>query len=340
MIPFPAPSSAAEQGGGADISALHSDVMAAHILARLDGPTLASITSASLALRRLCSDQTHRLWLDICHSTWPSTAAPRVTDVISAFPDGGPRAFFAHSFPLPASAPSSSPSSPPKELISAVDIRYKDELIFSKVHEMETSSSGFEHSPFMVDLVDPKDGVFTQITHPDENGMCASFTKDVTLSWIMIDPNNQQVVNLSSYKPVSVHRQWLGGGRVRVTFASILLTEHRHAGPAQCGIVVTFDASNGGETLHVWEVSIQMEGIDGNLLNGKDSLLILQMALEGKRVNGIRRAEESRRRFKEFLDLKKKRKERKEKVEMALGILSVVFGASAFLAFSLFLLQT
>ncbi|VFQ59207.1 unnamed protein product [Cuscuta campestris] len=284
MIPFPAPSSAAEQSGGADISALHSDVMAAHIVTRLDGPTLASITSASHDLRRLCSNQSHRLWLDICHSTWPSTAAPRVTDVISTFPDGGPRAFFAHSFPLPASAPPlSSPSSLPKELISAVDIRYKDELIFSKVHEMETSSSGFEHSPFMVDLVDPKDGIFTQITQPDENAMCASFTKDVTLSWILIDPNNQQVVNLSSYKPVSVHRQWLGGD-VRVTFASILLTDHRHVGPAQCGIVVTFDASNNTETLHVWEVSIQMEDIDGNLLNGKDSLLILQMALEGKRT--------------------------------------------------------
>uniref|UniRef100_A0A2N9HTV9 Uncharacterized protein n=1 Tax=Fagus sylvatica TaxID=28930 RepID=A0A2N9HTV9_FAGSY len=43
------------------------------------------------------------------------------------------------------------------ELISAVDVRYKDELIFSKVQETEAETGWFLCSPFRVDLLGQKE---------------------------------------------------------------------------------------------------------------------------------------------------------------------------------------
>ncbi|VFQ71019.1 unnamed protein product [Cuscuta campestris] len=328
MNPFqPPPPTAAEQGGGGtDISALHPDIIATHILTRLDGPTLASTASASFALRRLSSQA--ELCLNKCHSAWPSTAAPSITNVISAFPNGGPRAFFANSFPLPGLVgPPASSLPQPVELISAVDIWYKDVLIFSGIDVMETWSAWFRHSLFRVDLVDPWDADLVPIRCLDEvDTWSVRLMEDLSLSWILIDPASMRAVNLSSQKPVFVQPRW-PADEVRAMFASILPAA---MGPALCPIMVTVGTDHGGEP-HVREVSMQMEDFDGNVLDGEDSLVILQMALEGKRGKGVRRVEESRRRFKEFLDLKKQREWRKLRAKWA-------FKASAFVAFSFSLL--
>ncbi|KAG8376761.1 hypothetical protein BUALT_Bualt09G0097400 [Buddleja alternifolia] len=279
---------AAEQGGDTGFSILHPDIIQSHVLTRLDGPSLGSAACCCAALRYLSSDD--NLWTNICHSTWPSTKSPQLSHVISKL-DGGPRAFFSQAFPLLADSNLSHPSSsPPSELISAVDIHYKKELIFTKVQETETVTGWFRCSPLRIDLLEPKDVVPTSIKHPEGDDTCTDMINEMTLSWILIDPIGRRAVNLSSFKPVAAERHWLTG-EVHVRYASI----HGHV---QCGVEVTCGGSEGGE-MQVREVSLQMEDMDGMHLNGKDSLVILHGALEGKKGTGKNRVHEGQRRYKE-----------------------------------------
>ncbi|KAL8039784.1 hypothetical protein ABFX02_10G059000 [Erythranthe guttata] len=324
-----------EHGGAAGFSALHPDIIKSHVLTRLDGPALGSAACCSATLRHISDDG--KLWSDICHSTWPSTASsPRLSHLISNFPDGGARAFFSHAFPVVVADGGSvrPPSNPPAELISAVDIFYKGKLIFSKVQETETVTGWFRCSPFRIDLLDPKDVVPTRVKHPEGDGACAEMIDDMVLSWILIDPTGRRrAVNLSSHKPVSVQRHWLSG-EVQVRYASILAADQGHV---QCGIVVTCAASEGGE-MQVGEVSVEMEDMDGNHLTGKDSLVFLHGALEGKKGTGKNRVDEGQRRYCKYMEMKRERRERKLRVESALDMFCVAFGISLFVGFCCFLL--
>ncbi|KAK9289809.1 hypothetical protein L1049_007969 [Liquidambar formosana] len=337
---------ASDVGASTTISAVHPDILSTHILTLLDGPTLASASCASSTLHALSSD--HRLWSHICQSTWPSTTTdPRLLHLISGFPPTGPRSFFSSSFPLLLSDPTAAqkphrPSPPPPpELISAVDIHYRGNLIFSKVQETETVTGWFRCSPFRVDLLDPKDVVMTPIQHPDGDDTCRELSNDLSLSWILIDPIGRRAVNLSSYKPVHVQRHWLTG-EVQVRYSSILAVDHNKGSSSefvQCGIVVTCGGSEGGE-MQVREVSLQAEDMDGMHLNGKDSLVVLQTAFEGKRLKRGRSGEVGRKRYEDFLAKKRERRERKARTEGRLDMMCVAFGVSIFAAFWIFVLCT
>ncbi|KAL4605931.1 hypothetical protein ACB092_09G066100 [Castanea dentata] len=311
-----------DEGSATSISAVHSDILQTHILTRLDGPTLASAACTCSQLSALSSQQT--LWTNICNSTWPSTNAPRIRHVISTFPNG-PRSFFSDSFPLLTNLdhPNNSPQSHhdrTSELISAVDVYYKGSLVFSKVIETETVTGWFKCSPFRLDLLDPKDVVPTPI------------------NWILIDPIGRRAMNVSSQKPVSVQRHWLSG-EVHVRFATILAGDHHRGSSSefvQCGVVITCGGSQ-GRVLLIKEMSLQVEDMDGIHLNGKDSLVILQRAMKGKK--GIRRREEEgRKRYQQFLERKKERKERKLRTEGILDMLCVAIGVLGFATFWLFVL--
>lgn len=327
----PQPTSA----GPTTISAVHPDIIRTNILTRLDGPSLASAACASSQLYALSTEED--LWTDICHSTWPSTSAPRLDGVISTFPSGF-RSFFSASFPLITSseppATSSSPGSdPPSEIISAVDVYYKGEPIFCKVIETETVTGWFRCSPFRLDLLDPKDVVPTGIKYPEGEATCRELGEDLTLSWILIDPVGRRAVNLSSHRPLSIQRHWLTG-EVQVRFATILSNGERGSSSelAQCGVVVTCGESQAGE-LVVREVSLQMEDMDGTYLNGKDSLGILQRALEGKIGRRGRGQEEAKKAFQVYLERRKGRKERQQRAEGALDMLFMAIGVLAFVTF-------
>lgn len=205
--------------------------------------------------------------------------------------------------------------------------------MFTKVQETETVTGWFRCSPFRIDLLEPKDVVPTPIKHPEGEEACTEMINDMTLSWILIDPIGRRAVNLSSHKPVTVERHWLTG-EVQVRYASILAVDHGHV---QCGIVVRCGGSEGGE-MQVREVSLEIEDMDGTHLNGKESLVFLQGALEGKKGTGINRVEEGQRRYKEFVEMKRERRERKLRTEGALDMCCVAFGVSIFVAFCCFLL--
>ncbi|KNA05376.1 hypothetical protein SOVF_190920, partial [Spinacia oleracea] len=270
-------------------------------------------------LRSLSSDE--KLWSDICHSTWPSTTTPHLRHLISSFPGGGPRSFFSLSFQFPLfpsilssnrHPPSLSPSCLlPEQLISAVDIFYRGKCIFSKVQETETVTGWFRCSPLRVDLLGPKESVPTPIRRPSHDDTCRDLYADLELSWIVIDPTARRAVNLSSFRPVSVERHWLSG-ELHVKYAAVM------GGEVMCSVEVTCvgGGPGGSLVLHVREACLKMEEISGGHLNGKDSLVILQRLLEGKRGNlcgkgGMKgRVEEGRRRYLEYLERKKERKEK------------------------------
>lgn len=227
-----------------------------------------------------------------------------------------------------------STSARPRELISAVDVHYRNEVIFSNVQESETTSSWFQSSPFRIDMIDLKDVISTTIKHPNDDDTCTDLIENMELSWILIDPIGRRSMNLSSLKAVSVQRHWLTG-EVQVRFSSIL-TVDRKRGHVQCEIVVTCGGSEVGE-MQVREVSLEMEDMDGSHLNGRDSLVILQKALEGKRGNNRgNRGEIGKKRYKEFLEMRRERKEKKLRREGALDVLCVAFGISIFVALGIF----
>ncbi|GMP84272.1 hypothetical protein CsSME_00037861 [Camellia sinensis var. sinensis] len=275
-------------------SDVHPDIVEAHILSRLDGPTLASASCASSQLHS--SSQQDHIWTTICHSTWPSTATSLLRHHISTFP-GGP-------VPSPPSPSlSSSPPPPPPVLISAVDIHYKNKLIFTKVQETETLTGWFRCSPFRIDLLDTKDVIPTTVCHPNSDEASAELAEEISLSWVLIDPVGRRAANLSSQKAVSVERHWLTG-EVQLRFASILAGGNRR-GPTselvQCGIAVTCGGGSeeGAGMMQLREVSLLVEDMDGMQLTGNDSLVILHNALEGKRKIK-KREEDGRRGYKEY----------------------------------------
>ncbi|KAL8517734.1 hypothetical protein ACS0TY_015819 [Phlomoides rotata] len=322
-----ATATAADEGGDAVFSDLHPDIIKSHVLTRLDGPSLGTAACCSTTIRHLSSDE--NLWSNICHSTWPSTSS--LSQFVGTF---GPSSFFSHAYPM-VTAESNlslrSSSEPPPELISAVDIYYKNKVIFTKAQETETVSGWFRCSPFRIDLVEPKDVVPTPIKHPEGDDRCTEMMSEMTLSWILIDVIGRRVVNLSSHKPVSVHRHWLTG-EVQVRYASVL-----GAGHVQCEIVVTCGGSESGE-MHVKEVCLQMEDMDGMHLNGKESLVFLQGALEGKKGTGKNRVQHGQQRFKDYVEMKKERKERKLRTEGVLDTFCVALGVSIFVAFCCFII--
>ncbi|XP_050370314.1 F-box protein At2g27310-like [Argentina anserina] len=334
MASFTAP--IVEQGSDASISSLHSDIITSHILTRLDGPTLAAASCASSELHALSADQT--LWKDICDATWPSVSDERVEGIISTFPSGH-RSFFSDSFPLLDHSSSCDPSllARSSELISAVDIFYKGELVFSKVQETETETGWFLCSPFRIDLLEPKETVPTPIRHiGDTNESLKHLEENLTLSWIVIDLAQKRAANLSSRKPVSVTRHWLTG-EVQLHFATIM-PGYRRGEFVQCGMVVTCKGSDGGE-LHVREVSMQMEAMEGNHLNGKESLIILQGAIKGgERKRETEDGSEGKAKFGEFLEMKRERKERTQRRERALDMICIATGVTLFMAFWSFVL--
>ncbi|KAK7847464.1 f-box protein [Quercus suber] len=252
------------------------------------------------------------LWTNICNSTWPSTKTPRIRHVISTFPNG-PRSFS----PTPsrssqiwtAQTTLPKPSRPYVELISAVDVYYKGNLVFSKVIETETVTGWFKCSPFRLDLLDPKDVVPTPIRLlDDDDDTCRDLQEDLELSWILIDPIGRRAMNVSSQKPVSVQRHWLSG-EVHVRFATILAGDHHRGSSSefvQCGVVITCGGSQGRVVL-IKEISLQAEDMDG-FIEWEGQFGNFAEGNGGKK--GIKRGRGRKEKVPEFLERKKLKEDR------------------------------
>ncbi|KAL2536392.1 F-box protein [Forsythia ovata] len=320
------------QDGETAITAIHPDVIRTHILNRLDGPTLASTTCASTQLNSLCTDD--EIWKDICNSTWPSTAHPRVLDAISSFPSGH-RSFYSDSFPTLhhhglCHSHNSKKSQQQRlvettELISAVDIYYAGKLVYSKVLETETLTGWFLSSPLRINLLDLKEIVPAPVMFEGEEGTCMELLEEhLTVSWILIDPAHKRAVNVASSKAVEIRRHWLTE-EIQLRYSTVVAAVGGDL--VQCGVVVSCGGKEGGE-FQLNEVSMQVEDMEGKILTGLDSLVILLEAMEGQRRKSDSKVEKER-----FETLKKTRKqfsERKQRREKSLDVVYIVTGVSIF----------
>ncbi|XP_022756664.1 F-box protein At2g27310-like [Durio zibethinus] len=337
-------STAVFQGGNASnekITAVQPDVIESHILTQLDGPSLASLACASSQLHALAIQE--NLWKNICSSTWPSVNHPLVQEIISTFPFGH-RSFFSDSFPFPDPQPLKldvNTLTLPTKLISVVDIFYQGKVIYSKVEETETSSSWFLYSPFLVNLLDPKDSAPTPIKYcggsRDETWL-KHLEENLSLSWIVIDPARKKAVNVSSRSAVLVRRHWLTGD-VQVRFGTVMVGDGRRGSSrelVECRVVVTCGGKEGGG-MHVREASMVMEDMERKGLNGKDSLIILE-GIMGSGRRKKRNGNEGKEKYEEFEERKRKRKEKQQRKEQALDLVCITIGVAGFVTFCLAML--
>lgn len=79
------------------------------------------------------------------------------------------------------------------------------------------------------------------------------------------------------------------------------------------------------------EVSMQIEDMDGKVLSGKDSLVILQEVIEGGRKK--RKENEEKENYENFLELKKKWKENKQKKEKNFDMMCIASGITILISF-------
>ncbi|KAM7528160.1 hypothetical protein LguiB_031570 [Lonicera macranthoides] len=316
-------------GRATPITAVHHDIIEAHILTRLDAPTLASAASVSRTLHALCSEE--KLWRDICNSTWTSTSDPRVRHAISAFPNGY-RSFFFDSTPatfhrantLP---PDQHPQSVTTQLISAIDLHYEKEPIFSKVEVTETVSKDFMGPPLLVQLFNRKETAPAPVQFDCFNDdFLSHLQQSMKLSWIMIDPTQKRAVNLSSLKPVSVQRHYMAD-EAQLLYVTILPGSRRVGSSefVECRIVVTCGGEEGGE-VHAKEVSMNMQDMDGVILSGEDSLVILQQAMGSER----RKEGKGRERYEEFMEMKREKRGRKQTREKRLDLVCMILRVMIF----------
>ncbi|KAI3705514.1 hypothetical protein L1987_75753 [Smallanthus sonchifolius] len=309
------------------LSDIHQEIIQTHILPRLDGRSLSTTATVSSSLHALTSD--HNLWSQISRSTWPSITHPRVDDVIYTFP-GGHRSFFDDSFPsltteinhrdrylskstLKQQPDCSSCNTCPSQLISAVDIRYQTDIIYSNVQFTDVTTE-FLSSELQIKLNEDatSNGINLEVDElagVDEETL-SHLKESVTLNWILIDPTLKRAGNLSSIKPVTAKKDW-------VTNETILLYDTVLPGcdPNEmvlCRIHVVLGV--GGQGLHVKEVMMKLIDVDSCWLRGREFLVITQGAILGE--SNVRRKvvddDDRRKSRREFKEIRRQRKEFEE----------------------------
>ncbi|CAH8361245.1 unnamed protein product [Eruca vesicaria subsp. sativa] len=331
---------------GDSISTLHPDIIQTQILTRLDGPTLTSTASTSSYLQSLCTEQ--KLWQELSTATWPSINDPRVVKAISSFPSGY-RSFFADSYPFSEYTwPSEKDDPPTTGLISAVDLYYQGDLIYSRVQEMETESGKggwFLSTPFRVDMLGPKESIKTRIRYPggDYEAWVRDMEEDMKLNWILIDPVKKRAANISSRDAVSASRNWLTGD-LEVRFSTVVMGKSvaEVATVVSCGSAETWkevDEEVGGE-VDVREVRLQVEDIEGKCLKGRESVGILQGLLEGKRSckDGCGEERRGKGRYEGYVELKTQWRKEKKRREKTQDTICMIFGLSLFVLLWSFIL--
>lgn len=184
-------------------------------------------------------------------------------------------------------------------------------------------------SPFRIELLGHKETFPTPVKFTGEDENRKSELQKMKLSWILIDQTKNRAVNVSSLNPVSVKRHWLTG-EWKIRYSTMMKSVTGAGELVQCGIVVTCEGKEGGE-MRVREVSMQIEDMDGKVLSGKDSMVILQGLIEGGRKK--RNENEIKENYEKFLELKKKWKENKQKREKRSDMMCIISGITIFVAF-------
>ncbi|XP_076919849.1 F-box protein At2g27310-like [Bidens hawaiensis] len=326
----------------------HPDIIRTHILPRLDGRSLSTVATVSSELNTLCSD--NNLWSHICMCMWPSITHPHVDALISTFP-GGHQSFFQDSFPsLIIDVNNHNFCTNLKQpdclsqLISAVDIRYQSDIIYSTVQFTDITTN-FLSSELNIKLTEDL-GISGHIdmevdVHAGvDKATLAHLKESVTLNWIIIDPTLKRAGNLSTIKPVSVKMDWVSN-RTIVKYVTVLPGCEPNE-MVQCCMYVVLGLDDKGEGLKVKEVTMKMLNLDSCWLSGRDFLVILKRAILWE--NNIRKVVDDKERWErhsECKEMKSQRKKlvRKEEKKRNRDMMMIHFGLFMLFCFSFYLLS-
>ncbi|XP_028803525.1 F-box protein At2g27310-like [Neltuma alba] len=254
------------------ILTLHPSIIQTHILTRLDVSALASVATTCSQLHAIVSQED--FWANLCHSTWPSTSSPSIRHVIRRFPHGS-RSFFHDSATIPrpnTTIPRNSHINLDRtpQLISAVDLYHRRQLLLSRVVQTETVSDSFRCSPFRVDILEPEEVVQTHIRYPESDEAYRELMRGLRMSWILIDASGGRAMTVSSRTPIGLLQSWQSG-TAEFWFMSVMTSNEEPLSKLKvCRLTVRCVEAVGGET-EVREVSLEMEGIDGRtkLMGGR-----------------------------------------------------------------------
>ncbi|KAK8686086.1 hypothetical protein V6N13_125113 [Hibiscus sabdariffa] len=241
-----------------DFNYLSRDIVA-DIMARLDGSTLASAACTCSGLRAMARDQ--RLWKQLCHSTWPSTALKEAQHLLPSSPTGGFRRFYADSYPLilhgahedAYNFPTHHPYMSPFNFASFIDVYYREKCVISGVLDGIPRTTNFSQdyetaTGLMSWLMNcPFKAVLLHVSHEediedrdelqsadDEYGsvsleqmgepkdLCDELKEGIRLSWVLLDKKSGKAGNLSSWKPWLVKKIWATDGEYVLHFGCII----------------------------------------------------------------------------------------------------------------------
>ncbi|XP_073120393.1 F-box protein At2g27310-like [Henckelia pumila] len=244
---------------------------------KLDDATLASAVRA--LPRWFSSCENDEIWRKICNSIWPSTTDPRLLHAITAFSSTHRSFYFDSTLSASYRLPTLTSLSATSELISAVDIYYKDQVIHSKVLQTGTVTERFFSHPFTLNALDPTERIRTPLKYDGDYSATVSLAVEhLRVSWIVIDPHSKRAVNIASH--VAVASQILANGDIELCYATVAADASGKlvlfAVRATCGWM-------GREELHLKMVTMEITDVNRRILNGRESLWILQAAMEGRR---------------------------------------------------------
>lgn len=310
-----------------EITDIHPDIIATHILPRIDVLSLASTALASPQFHALCSNQ-EMLWTEICNNTWTSTKNPLVQNIVSTFP-GGHRSLLSDSYPLihldkiNKRRYNTTAVQRAEQLISAVDIKYKNKTVYSEVVVTNTTTEKFVHTFFKVEVFEDheKSSCFSINVQDDEDMYVSDLKENMTLSWILIDPTQKRAANISSQWPVTVRPHWIDGD-IEVKYV-IILSEF-----VEIRITAMLKWGDGNKSLMLSKVKLQVHDIDSMCLCGKESLRILQEAIQFGKRKKAKRGEEALI-HKKYVNMKWERREGKQKRRLSktTQLISTIFVA-------------
>ncbi|XP_010545088.1 PREDICTED: probable F-box protein At1g60180 isoform X2 [Tarenaya hassleriana] len=340
---------------------LSSDILY-DILRRLDGPSLASAACTCSSLSSLSREET--LWENVCKSMWPSTDSRDATNLILSI--GGFRKFYADCFPLIVNndyhgqTDGGHESFLPADLISLVDIRFGDRIIWSKVlwgiPDVNGSNSWFHSCPFRIDLLrdeETEGGEAITLSVSDGLQPVSSLEKErkdgklwrdlrdrLRLSWIIVNRKIKKAVNLSSWSSLGGHRHWPTEKDFVIRFGSVLPARPQCRAvecvlTMKCRVVRTEEDGYNQTRLGLTELGMELEDMEGSHVNGRNSMWILAEALRCRRSRNYSEALELRHMFTRAQRELREEKMRSDNVLDRIFILSAI---TAFLTFCYFVL--
>lgn len=315
-----------------NMSSLSSDLFY-DILRRLDGATLATAACTCAALRSISEEE--RLWENVCSSMWPSTKREDVKKLISSL--GGFRKFYSDCFPLIVNKEVTDfkwndyfeypeewteaeyygdvdefESTSPSDIVSIIDIRYRDKTIWSKIlfgipNANNGSSYWFYNCPFRIDVLSQNDEIslsvldgIPQVSSMERERKDGKLWQDLRnglrLSWILVNTKIKQAANLSSWSSIGGQRHWPTDEDFIIRFGSILPAKDiLPCQVVECIIIMKLKlVRNENETiLKLTELSMQLGDMEGAHVNGRNSLLVLKEALSCRRSKNYGEALES-----------------------------------------------